>query len=148
MKSLELRMLAVCFLVAACWGLATTDFQPLWGQEPADAATQAESSDDPADARAARRNARGRLPAYYTRVVSGDQREQIYKIQQNYEPKIQELLAQVRQLREKRDKEIDGVLTPEQLERVNQLRAEARERQQRRRQQQNAAASDQPAAAE
>ena len=35
---------------------------------------------------------RGRLPAYYAQVVDEKQREAIYKIQQEYEPKIADLL--------------------------------------------------------
>lgn len=136
------RMWVVGLVAAIFFGLATVSYQPLRGQEQAETLDQAQEADGQPAARAERRRPRGRLPAYYTRVVSGDQREQIYKIQQSYEPKIQELLAQVRELRQERDQEIDAKLTPEQRERVNQLRSEARDRQAEQRRLRNRGQSD------
>lgn len=69
---------------------------------------------------------RGRLPTYYARVVSGDQREKIYAIQQSYQPKIDDLQAQLKALIEKRDAEVEAVLTEDQKAKVHQLTAEAK----------------------
>jgi uncharacterized protein HemX len=70
---------------------------------------------------------RGRLPAYYGQVVNQQQREQIYAIQAKYNARIAELQKQLADLRAQRDAEIEKVLTPEQLKRIQQLRAQAAE---------------------
>lgn len=69
---------------------------------------------------------RGRLPAYYARVVSGDQRDKIYAIQQSYEAKIADLQAQLKALTDKRDAEVAAVLTADQKAKVDQLAADAK----------------------
>ncbi|HEV3344129.1 MAG TPA: hypothetical protein VG125_27385 [Pirellulales bacterium] len=86
-----------------------------------------------ADAKAAdgktakpRAKPRGRLPAYYSKVVDGQQREKIYKIQQQYEPKISALKAELQALQEKVDAEVEAVLTPEQQATVKKLTEEAK----------------------
>ena len=79
-----------------------------------------------ADAKAAqqvvrKKDARGRLPAYYAQIVDEGQRLRIYQIQANYHPQIESLLAQVEALTEKRDAEILAVLSPEQRQRLDTL---------------------------
>lgn len=69
---------------------------------------------------------RGRLPAFYGRVVSGDQKDKIYAIQQSYEPKIADLQAQLKALTDKRDAEIEAVLTADQKTKVQQLSSDAK----------------------
>lgn len=79
--------------------------------------------------RAKRRKARGRLPNYYGKVgVSAEQREKIYSIQAQYNSQIKALEKQIAELKEKRDAEIESVLTPEQKKKLAQLRAEAAEK--------------------
>jgi Spy/CpxP family protein refolding chaperone len=86
-----------------------------------------------ADAKAAdgktakpRAKPRGRLPAYYSKVVDGQQREKIYAIQKQYEPKITALKAELQALQEKVDGEVAAVLTPEQQAMVKKLADDAK----------------------
>ena len=85
---------------------------------------------DKADAKAAKQRAkpRGRLPAYYNQVIDGQQREKIYAIQQQYEPKITELKAELQALQDKLDAEVEAVLTPEQLTKVKALTEDAKQK--------------------
>ena len=69
-----------------------------------------------------------RLPNYYAQVVDKNQREAIYKIQQEYEPKLAELRQKLDALTKERDAKIRAVLTPEQLKKVEQLQEEARKK--------------------
>lgn len=69
---------------------------------------------------------RGRLPNYFATVVSQSQREQVYAIQARYAKQIDDLQRQIEELETARDKEVDGVLTAEQLEKVNAKRQEAK----------------------
>ncbi len=80
----------------------------------------------PEEAKPKKREFRGRLPAYYGRVVDEKQREKIYAIQREYAPKIEDLKAQLAALTAERDEKVDAVLTPEQLETVEKLKAEAK----------------------
>ena len=80
----------------------------------------------PEDAKPKKREFRGRLPAYYNRVVDEKQRKTIYEIQREYAPKVDALKAQLAALTAERDKKVAGVLTPEQLETVEKLKAEAK----------------------
>lgn len=70
--------------------------------------------------------ARGRLPAYYSQVVNGQQREKIYAIQQQYAPKIAALKAELAALQDKQNAEVEAVLTPEQLATVKKLTDDAK----------------------
>ena len=79
------------------------------------------------------RSFRGRLPAYYGRVVTAEQRKQIYEIQAKYHEKILELQRQLQELIAKRDAEVEAVLTPEQKAEVERMRREARQRRRSRR---------------
>ena len=80
----------------------------------------------PEDVKPKKREFRGRLPAYYSRVVDEKQRKTIYEIQREYAPKVDALKAQLAALTAERDKKVAGVLTPEQLETVEKLKAEAK----------------------
>lgn len=83
---------------------------------------------DAAPAKKKAASPRGRLPAYYNQVVSGDQRKKIYDIQGSYAPKIEALQAQLDALVKERDAEVAAVLTDEQRKRVDELTAEAAKR--------------------
>lgn len=97
--------------------------KPTTSQSPA---TPARSATEPS----ARRPPRGRLPAYFSAVVSQKQRLRIYEIQKTYNDKIAAMRLQIHQLLTQRDKEVDSVLTTEQLAQVTERRqaAEARRR--------------------
>lgn len=70
-----------------------------------------------------------RLPPYYNKLVDGQQREKIYKIQDEYAPKIEELTAQLKALTEKRDNDVAAVLSDEQRTKLAALEAEAKAKQ-------------------
>ncbi|HWB00193.1 MAG TPA: hypothetical protein VG713_16985 [Pirellulales bacterium] len=93
-------------------------------------AAAADAADEKAAAetktKKARAEARGYLPPYYKNVVDGVQREKIYKIQSQYEAKMDELEKQLKAMADQRDAEIEGVLTPEQKQRIKELAAEAK----------------------
>ena len=70
---------------------------------------------------------RGRhLPPYYSQVVDEKQREEISKIQDEYEPKIEDLQKQIDALKKERDEKIAAVLTPEQKKQVEEARTKAK----------------------
>jgi Spy/CpxP family protein refolding chaperone len=118
----------LAFLRTAAWcGLAT--LAVLAAGAGSAAAAEKKADGGKAKAAAGERKAkapRGRLPAYYTEVVDEKQREAIYKIQQEYEPKIADLRAQLEKLMKDRDAKVAGVLTPEQQKKVAELQAAAK----------------------
>jgi hypothetical protein len=71
---------------------------------------------------------RGPLPLYYRSVVDGIQKEQMYKICDTYEPKLDELRKQMKALEDKRDAEMEALLRPDQKEKVKQLSEEAKQK--------------------
>ena len=68
----------------------------------------------------------GQALALVTAVVSPDQREKIYAIQQTYADQLEKLEAELAALKAKRMSEVEGVLTAEQLQKVKGLAAEAK----------------------
>lgn len=66
---------------------------------------------------------KGRLPAFFADFVSAAQRAEIYAIQADYDPQIEELQETLAELRTQRDQEIDHVLTRTQLSKINRKRA-------------------------
>jgi hypothetical protein len=74
------------------------------------------------------REPRFTLPDHFAPLVDGVQRERIYAIQETYAPKLAELRRQLQELEGRRDREIEAVLRPEQLERLREFRAAAEAR--------------------
>ena len=70
-----------------------------------------------------RKKATGRLPAHYGAVVTPDQKTKIYTIQAKYAEQIRKLADEMKALTEQRDAEVEGVLTAEQKQKVEALRA-------------------------
>lgn len=123
-RSLSAKVLATLLLVA----MATSAIQlTAWSQE----AATPPSAQTPREPRA-RSEARGRLPNFFTQVVTPQQREQIYEIQQGYAEELEALRAKLAAVEAKMTQEIEGVLDAEQLEQVKKLQAEAAERRQNR----------------
>jgi len=60
-----------------------------------------------------------RLPNYYKDVVTDEQRDQIYQIQQSYFDVISTLELRLEMLKNERDKLIENVLTREQGEQID-----------------------------
>jgi len=128
MKTLETRALwrtvLAAGLVFSVIGLtATVDADPA----ESEAATEESSTSAP--------KPRRRLPYYYAKVVTPQQRETIYQIQAQYEPQIAELRKQLKALVAKRDAEIRDVLSEEQQKHLDELIAEAKRKAAQRRKQ-------------
>lgn len=66
----------------------------------------------------------GRLPTYYSEIVTQDQRLKIYSIQSGYNTKIEQLEAEIAKLEAAMKKEMEAVLTQPQLERLEELAKE------------------------
>ena len=120
-KLMPLGFLFVLVAAALVWAPQNATLQ---AEQPA---ATADESDEASDS-AARKKPRGRLPVFYSQVVSGDQREEIYQIQARYAPEMDELVEKLVELRNQMQEEIQGVLTPEQVARVQELRDEAKKR--------------------
>ena len=75
----------------------------------------------------ARRGPR-RLPLYYARVVSSEQRERIYEIQAEYAEEIQAIENELRKKMSERDQAVQAVLSVEQLDEVKRWISEAKKR--------------------
>jgi len=104
----------------------------LWLSAAGSSAVAAETAEaKPAAEKKAPAKPRGRLPMYYSAVVSPQQREQIYAIQAKYAPQIEELEKQFEALKKQRDAEVEAVLAPEQQAKVKEARlaAEAKRKQ-------------------
>ena len=72
--------------------------------------------------------AKGRLPAYFKDVVTPAQRDSIYKLQIQYNDQIRKLAEEMKALTEKRDAEIEALLSAEQKAKVEALRADAKKK--------------------
>jgi hypothetical protein len=68
----------------------------------------------------------GRLPAYFGEVVDQKQRETIYAIQREYFEEIEALKTRLALVTDERDKKILMVLSPQQRDQVDQLKAQAK----------------------
>jgi TolA-binding protein len=73
----------------------------------------------------AKQKSKGRLPAYYKNVVTEEQRSQIYAIQAKYEKQLADLQGEIDAVKAKQNGEIEALLSPEQKEKLAQVRAEA-----------------------
>jgi hypothetical protein len=71
-----------------------------------------------------------RLPAYYSEVVTPQQRKRIYEIQEAYAPRIEELRRQLDDLLQERQTAIEEVLTDDQKAHVARKREDAARRRQ------------------
>ena len=112
----------VALLLTALWtasAIAQETPQQGAAEQPAAAAKT--------DANAAKKP-KGRLPAYYGKVVTDKQREQIYEIQGKFHEQIAKLQEQLNALTAKRDAEIEQVLTDDQRTEIARLKAERKAR--------------------
>ena len=75
----------------------------------------------------ARRGSR-RLPLYYARVVSSEQRERIYEIQAEYAEEIEVIENELKKKMNERDQDVQAVLSVEQLDEVKRWISEAKKR--------------------
>ncbi len=68
----------------------------------------------------------GRLPAYFSGVITEDQRQKIYAIQKDFVAKIRPLRRQIESLTKERDEQILALLTPDQKQKIEALKAAAK----------------------
>lgn len=133
------------WVVPVMLGLSMTSVAVGWQQQPANgesasaepASVKTESGETVStetteSAKSIRPAPRGRLPAYFSAVVTQKQRETIYRIQARIGAEIEQLRAKIAALETARDAEVDGVLTAEQLAEVNKKRLAAERRRQER----------------
>lgn len=74
----------------------------------------------------ARAKPKGRLPAYYAKVVDAAQRAEIYKLQESFAAKREALEKQLAALKSEEDAAVEAVLTPQQKQKLAALREEAK----------------------
>jgi hypothetical protein len=67
----------------------------------------------------------GRLPPHYGNVVNENQRQAIYKIQEEYSGRIEALQTQLKNLKKQRDDRILAVVTPDQRRRIEAAKGNA-----------------------
>ncbi len=89
---------------------------------------------------------RPRLPMYYGKVVTREQRERIYAIQRQYWPQIRTLQEQLETLLAQRKAEIEAVLTDEQKAKIAQFKADLAAKRAAARKKRKDAASDETGA--
>jgi hypothetical protein len=73
----------------------------------------------------AAKKAKGRLPPYFSDIVTEKQRKDIYDIQAKYVKQREDLEAQLEALRAKEMEEIEAVLDAEQKEKLKKAREDA-----------------------
>lgn len=115
------RIVAAMLLPALAW--AGTPNARAADEKPAAAKEKKEAPEG--QAKKAPADYRGPLPFYYAKVVSPDQKEKIYAVQEKYQEQLKPLMAKIREIETARNKEIDALLTPDQLKRIEEIRAEA-----------------------
>jgi len=67
----------------------------------------------------------GRLPPYFSAIVTPEQKQDIYKIQGEYSPKLHDLQAQIDQLTKQRDDKILALLNADQKAKLEKAKADA-----------------------
>lgn len=117
MNGKSMQLVAVALVAMFIGSQVSTDGTK--AQDDAKPAVKAEAKKTP-------KKPRGRLPNYYSKVVTAEQRESIYKLQSTYNGQIGELKKQIEELTKKRDDEVRGVLSPEQQKQVDELAAAAK----------------------
>lgn len=67
-----------------------------------------------------------KLPPYFGAVVTAEQRQTVYAIQKEYNEKIEPLRRQLESLTKQRDDKLNALLTPEQKQKIADLKATAK----------------------
>jgi hypothetical protein len=110
----------IALLVMAFWTAAGVAQE---APPPTPEAGGTPASTAPAEPAPAKKS-RGRLPAYYGKVVTDKQREDIYSIQAKFNEQIAKLQEQLSELTTQRDAEVEKVLTNEQRAEIARLKSE------------------------
>lgn len=114
MRTKQFRL--ACWMMLACLAVPLATFEQPVVRADGDALN------------AAAKRGRHVLPKHYAKVVTEAQREKIYAIQDQYDPKIDALAAQLKALKAQRDEKIKAVLTPEQQKQVEEATAKAKKK--------------------
>jgi Spy/CpxP family protein refolding chaperone len=126
----QLFLKAACVIASVGAGLGVVNL--LHGQDAAKKPTVTKADEKKADEKPAAVAAdnsepdkpTGRLPNNFGKLnLTDEQKTKIYQLQDDYGPKIADLIKQVEQLRIDRDKAIEGVLTAEQKSKLKDLQA-------------------------
>ncbi len=121
-KTLVRRLASWTLLSCIAFAVATMAQPVVSADDPAPPKTTAKKKE-----KAKAPKARHRLPQYFGDVVKDEeQREKIFQIQDEYQPKIDELWAQLKALINERNKKIDAVLTPEQKTQIDEAKVKAK----------------------
>ena len=107
------KLLSICMAIALSAALSA-NLAVAQPKSKAKASTEA-SADAPA-------KVKGRLPAYYKDIVDAKQKEKIYTLQADYNGKIDALEEQIKKLTADRDAAVEGVLSPEQKEKLKKAK--------------------------
>jgi hypothetical protein len=91
-----------------------------WAQDKPESTKPKEDDDKP------KAESRHRLPPHFAEVVTEEQREAIYKLQDEHGPEIEAQEAKLAAMRKKLDDAIRGVLKPDQLKKVDEAAAKRR----------------------
>ena len=110
-------LVAGCVAVASVFGISALQAQKVESKTEAKTETKAAAPE---------KKASRRLPNFFGDLVDGTQKQKIYDIQDKYTPQIDALAEQVKALQQKRDAEIEGVLTPEQKVKFDKAKAESK----------------------
>ena len=87
--------------------------------------TENEATEEKSEKKAKSKRAVHRLPNYFGQIVTEEQKVEIYKIQDEYAPKVQEYREKLAGVLKERNAKIHAVLTPEQKEKLEQMKQEA-----------------------
>jgi hypothetical protein len=109
--------------VALLLGLELWGFVPVgaWAAEEKPAAKSESKATEKVEKEG--RGSPRRLPAHYKEVVTQEQREAIYRIQDEYGGKMAELKARMDELQRQQAAKIEALLTAEQKRRITVLKA-------------------------
>ncbi len=121
--TLARSLLCWAILISPTAAAAPTAETPPAEAPPAESPAESPAAETDAAAADGPLKPRGRLPAHYGRVVDQQQREAIYRIQEEYRPKITDLQAQLDVLRRERNEKIEAVLRPEQRQQIEAAKA-------------------------
>ena len=109
------KLFSVCTAIALSAALSA-NLAVAQPKSKAKAKATTEASDD------APAKVKGRLPAYYKDIVDAKQKEKIYTLQADFNGKIDALEEQIKKLTADRDAAVEGVLSPEQKEKLKKAK--------------------------
>jgi hypothetical protein len=89
------------------------------------AATEQRASGDDAPVKKVKRT-HARLPPHYAGVVNDEQRQEIYRLQEEYKPKIKAMQAELNATKNELNEKIAAVLTADQKRKIDEATGKAK----------------------